>query len=99
MNYQAIFNIAEICAAHNVCEAILSPGSRNAPLTYAFVRNKKIKTYTISDERSAGFIGLGMSAKSKRPVVLVCTSGSAAYNYAPAVAEAYFQHIPLVIIT
>ena len=99
MNYQSIHNIATICNAHGVKDAVLSPGSRNAPLTYAFVRNKNIKTYTISDERSAAFIALGISQKSKKPVVISCTSGSAPYNYAPAVAEAFYQNIPLIIIT
>ena len=99
MNYQPIYNIAKICAAHNVTDAVLSPGSRSAPLTYAFTRNKQIKTYTISDERSAGFIALGMSLRSQQPVVLVCTSGSALYNFAPAVAEAYYQNVPLIVIT
>jgi 2-succinyl-5-enolpyruvyl-6-hydroxy-3-cyclohexene-1-carboxylate synthase len=99
VDYQPIYNIANICAAHNVADAVLSPGSRNAPLTYAFVRHEQIKTYTISDERSAAFIAVGMSLKSAKPVVLACTSGSAAFNYAPAVAEAYFQQVPLIILT
>ncbi len=99
MDYQPIYNIAEICAAHRVVDAILSPGSRNAPLIYSFTRQKQIKTYTISDERSAAFIALGMSIKSGNPVALVCTSGSAAYNYAPAIAEAYFQQVPLIVFT
>lgn len=99
MDYQPIYNIAKICAAHNVSDAILSPGSRNAPLIYSFVRHEQIATYTISDERSAAFIALGMALKSGKPVVLACTSGSAAYNYAPAVAEAYFQQVPLLVLT
>lgn len=99
MDYQPIYNIAKICAAHNVTDAILSPGSRNAPLTYSFVRHSQITTYSISDERSAAFVALGMALKSGRPTVLVCTSGSAAYNYAPAVAEAYFQGLPLIVLT
>ncbi|MEN8249420.1 MAG: 2-succinyl-5-enolpyruvyl-6-hydroxy-3-cyclohexene-1-carboxylic-acid synthase [Bacteroidota bacterium] len=99
MDYQPIYNIAKICAAHNITDAVLSPGSRNAPLTYSFVRNQQIKTYTISDERSAGFIALGMSVKSKKPVALICTSGSAVYNFAPAIAEAYYQNVPLIVIT
>ena len=99
MDYQPIYNIAKICAAHNVSDAVLSPGSRNAPLTYSFVRHQQIETYTISDERSAAFIALGMALKSGKPVVLACTSGSAAYNYAPAVAEAYFQQVPLIVLT
>jgi 2-succinyl-5-enolpyruvyl-6-hydroxy-3-cyclohexene-1-carboxylate synthase len=99
VDYQSIYNIAKICAAHNVSDAVLSPGSRNAPLIYSFTREKQIKAYTISDERSAAFIALGMSIKSGKPVVLACTSGSAAYNYAPAVAEAYFQQVPLLVFT
>ena len=99
MKYQPILNIAEICAAHNVKDAVLSPGSRVAPLTYSFVRNQQIETYTVSDERSAAFMALGMAVKSKRPVVIACTSGSAAYNYAPAVAEAFYQQVPLIVMT
>jgi 2-succinyl-5-enolpyruvyl-6-hydroxy-3-cyclohexene-1-carboxylate synthase len=82
-----------------VRHAILSPGSRCAPLSIAFARHPDIQTRTLSDERSAAFVGLGMARLLKEPVVLVCTSGSAAYNYAPAVAEAYYQQIPLVVIT
>lgn len=99
MILQPIVNIAEICARKKVRNTILSPGSRCAPLTLAFVRHPEIATKIISDERSAAFIALGMSQQDKHPVGLVCTSGSAAYNYAPAVAEAFFQHIPLIIFT
>jgi len=99
VNYTPIYNIAEICHQLGVSDAVLSPGSRNAPLIISFNRYKKIKTYVINDERSAAFIALGMSQKSKMPVVLIATSGSAAYNYAPAIAEAFFQQIPLIILT
>ncbi len=99
MNYQPIYNIAEICHTLGITDAVLSPGSRNAPLIVSFNRHKKIKTYVINDERSAAFIALGMSQKSKLPVVLIATSGSAAYNYAPAIAEAFFQQIPLIVLT
>ncbi len=99
MNYNPIFNIAEICHRLGVVDAVLSPGSRNAPLIVSFNRHTQIKTYVINDERSAAFIALGMAQKSKLPVVIVATSGSAAYNYAPAIAEAYFQNIPLIVIT
>lgn len=78
---------------------MLCPGSRSAPLTLAFARHGKIRCRTISDERSAAFMALGMAQAGKHPVALVCTSGSAAYNFAPAVAEAYFQHIPLIVFT
>ncbi len=99
MMLEPIFNIAEICAQKNVKNVILSPGSRCAALTLAFVRHPGINTRTISDERSAAFIALGMAQQTKQTVSLVCTSGSAAYNYAPAVAEAYFQQIPLLVLT
>lgn len=80
-------------------EVILSPGSRCAPLTLAFARHPHIRTRTISDERSAAFIALGMAMQIGQPVVLVCTSGTAAYNYAPAIAEAFFQQVPLLVLT
>lgn len=78
---------------------VLSPGSRCAHLTLAFVRHPQIKTYTITDERSAAFVALGIAQQTKSPVALVCTSGSASLNYAPAVAEAFYQKIPLVLFT
>lgn len=99
MDYKHILNIAEICHRLGVQHAVLSPGSRNAPLIISFNRHPAIRTYVINDERSAAFTGLGIAQKSKLPVVLVATSGSAAYNYAPAVAEAFFQEIPLIILT
>lgn len=94
-----IINIAEICAQKNVREIILSPGSRCAPLTLAFVRHPKINTRTISDERSAAFIALGIAQQTRRPVGLVSTSGTATLNYSPAIAEAFYQNIPLLIFT
>ena len=99
MILQPISNLVAICAKKGIEHAILSPGSRCAPLTLAFSRHPDIHARTISDERSAGFIGLGMAQQLEKPVVLVCTSGSAALNYYPAVAEAYFQEIPLLILT
>lgn len=99
MHNQPIFDIAELCAKKGIRDAVLCPGSRSAPLTIAFARNPGIKTKTFSDERSAGFIGLGIAQQTKKPVVLVCTSGSAAYNFAPAVAEAFFSQTPLIIFT
>src|SRR5690554_5291647 len=99
MQLQPIADISEICAMKGITKAVLSPGSRCAPLTLSFVRSPRIKTYTISDERAAAFVALGMAQHIKKPVVLICTSGSAAYNYAPAIAEAYFRHTPLLVIT
>lgn len=96
---QPIYDIATLCAEHGLTEAILCPGSRCAPLTIAFARHPAINTRTISDERSAAFIALGIAQQKSQPTVLVCTSGSAAYNFAPAVAEAFYQEVPLLIFT
>lgn len=88
-----------ICAAQGIRQVVLSPGSRCAPLTLAFARHPEMEVRTIADERAAAFIALGMAQQLKEPVVLVCTSGSAALNYYPAVAEAFFQQIPLLVLT
>jgi 2-succinyl-5-enolpyruvyl-6-hydroxy-3-cyclohexene-1-carboxylate synthase len=98
---QAVFNIAEICARHGITDVILSPGSRSAPLTLAFARHRAYRgrLRVVPDERAAAFIGLGIAQATRRPVVLVCTSGTAGLNYAPAVAEAFFQQIPLLVLT
>ena len=96
---QAVYNIAEICARHGITDVVLSPGSRSAPLTLAFVRHPGLTVRVVPDERVAAFIGLGIAQAQQRAVALVCTSGTAGLNYAPAVAEAFFQHIPLVIFT
>jgi 2-succinyl-5-enolpyruvyl-6-hydroxy-3-cyclohexene-1-carboxylate synthase len=99
VNFAILDSIAELCAAKGVSNVIICPGSRSAPLTLAFTRNKRLKCWTFSDERSAAFVGLGMAQQTGQPVVLVCTSGSAAYNFSPAVAEAWFQQIPLIVFT
>ncbi len=99
MILQPIIDVAEICVRKGINHAILSPGSRCAPLTIGFAKHKNISTKTISDERSAGFIALGIAKESKNPVALICTSGTAVLNYGPAIAEAYFNHVPLLIIT
>ena len=98
-HFQPIYNIAELCSQKGLANAILCPGSRCAPLTLAFARHKKIKCRTITDERSAGFIGLGLAQQTQNAVILVSTSGTAAYNLAPAVAEAYFSNTPLIVFT
>jgi 2-succinyl-5-enolpyruvyl-6-hydroxy-3-cyclohexene-1-carboxylate synthase len=99
MRYQPVYDIAEICVRKNVRQVVLCPGSRCAPLTLAFTRHPEITARTLSDERSAGFVALGMAQASASPVVIVCTSGTAVYNLAPAIAEAYFSQTPLFILT
>lgn len=92
-------SILEICKAKGLTEIVISPGSRNAPLTIGFASNSAFKCYSIADERSAGFFALGMAQQTGKPVAIVCTSGSALLNYYPAVAEAFYSQIPLVIIS
>jgi 2-succinyl-5-enolpyruvyl-6-hydroxy-3-cyclohexene-1-carboxylate synthase len=96
---QPILDLVAICAAQGIRQVVLSPGSRCAPLTLAFARHPEMEVRTIADERSAAFIALGMAQQLQEPVVLVCTSGSAALNYFPAIAEAFFQQIPLLVLT
>ena len=78
---------------------IVSPGSRNAPLSIAFNRHKDIKCKVLVDERSAGFYALGVAQELNQPVGIVCTSGTALLNLAPAIAEAYYKEIPLIVIS
>lgn len=92
-------NIVSICAQKDMDEAVISPGSRNAPLTVFFARHPDISTRIVNDERCAAYIALGMAQQSKKPVALVCTSGTAALNFGPGVAEAYYQEIPLLVLT
>lgn len=91
--------LLEVMIAHGVRHLVASPGSRNAPLLIGASVRDKLKTTVVNDERTAGFIALGMAMASKRPVALACTSGTALYNYAPAIAEAYYQKIPLIVIS
>lgn len=78
---------------------VCSPGSRNSSLVIAFDEHPAFRCYVIHDERSAAFIGMGMAQETGKPVGVVCTSGSAMLNYYPAVAEAYYQRVPLVVIS
>lgn len=91
--------LAGLLVRHGVKTAILSPGSRNAPIVVSLARNKEIETRVVVDERSAAFIALGIAEITGQPVAVVCTSGTALLNYAPAVAEAYYKHLPLIVIS
>jgi len=95
----AIMNIAEICAQLGVAEAVISPGSRSAPLVLAFARHPRIRTRVAIDERAGAFVALGIAQESGRPVALVCTSGTAPLNYGPGIAEAYYQQVPLLVFS
>lgn len=91
--------LAEHCYQAGVEEIVISPGSRNAPLIIAFQAHPKIQCYLIHDERTAAFFALGLAQAKNKPVALTCTSGSALLNYAPAVAEAYYRQIPLLVLS
>lgn len=99
MIHPAVFNTSKVFSKKGIRHVVLSPGSRNAPLILSFTRNPDFKVYNIIDERSAGFIALGMAQKLNQPVVLCCTSGTAVLNYAPAIAEAFYQQIPLIVLS
>ena len=96
---QSVIDIAEICARHGISNAIISPGLRSAPLTLAFARHPGLICRVLVDERSAAFVALGISQQKCQPTVLISTSGTAALNYTPALAEAFYQQIPLLIFT
>ena len=92
-------SLIQICHKKGINHIVISPGSRNAPLTIGFVENTVFDCFSIVDERCAAFFALGMAQQLKCPVVLTCTSGSALINYYPAIAEAFYSDIPLVIIS
>lgn len=92
-------NLAALLSAHGVRRAVVSPGSRNAPLIVALNRQRDIALTEVVDERSAAFVALGMAARSGVPVAICCTSGSALLNYAPALAEAFYRHVPLIVVS
>lgn len=89
----------QLCLAKGINHVVISPGSRNAPLTIGFTGHSEFKNYSIVDERCAAFFALGLAQQLRKPVVLVCTSGSALLNYFPAVAEAFYSDIPLIILS
>lgn len=92
-------SIIQICLTKGIHHIVISPGSRNAPLTIGFVNNPDFHCYSIADERCAAFFALGIAQQIKKPVAVVCTSGSALLNYYPAFAEAFYSEIPLVVIS
>lgn len=98
-NKHQVQDLIQLFKVHGLEHVVISPGSRNAPLSISLEDDDFFSTYSIIDERSAAFFALGIAQQIQKPVAIVCTSGSAAYNYAPAVAEAFYQRIPLFVIT
>ena len=91
--------LTALLVQHGVRHAVVCPGSRNSPLAHNLNECPDITCYPVTDERSAGFYALGMSQALGKPVAVCVTSGTALLNLAPAVAEAYYQHVPLVVIS
>ncbi len=91
--------LVETLVRRGVTHAVVSPGSRSTPLTMALVRHPGVEAVPVLDERSAAFFALGLAKQTRRPVLLVCTSGTAGANYFPAVVEAHESAVPLIVIT
>ena len=98
-NKPHIRNLLEICAQKGIEQVIISPGSRNAPLVISFGEHPAFNCLSIPDERVAGFFALGIAQQTRKPVIITCTSGTASLNFAPAIAEAFYQKIPLLVLT
>lgn len=96
---QGVRNIPEICLKHGLETAVICPGSRNAPLILSFTKHPSINCISLTDERAAAYFALGIAQYNRLPVAVVCTSGTAVLNIAPAVSEAYYQNLPLVVFT
>jgi len=91
--------LASLLLQKGITDVVISPGSRNAPLINQFFGLPEFNCLNVVDERSAGYYALGIAQARRKPVVVVCTSGTAAINYGPAIAEAFYQKIPLVVLT
>lgn len=91
--------LAHLLKEYGIFDIVISPGSRNAPLAIHFSETDEFNCYSIVDERSAAFVGMGMAKSIKKPVALTCTSGSASANYYPGITEAFYQNTPLLILT
>ncbi|MBE7629690.1 2-succinyl-5-enolpyruvyl-6-hydroxy-3-cyclohexene-1-carboxylic-acid synthase [Tenacibaculum piscium] len=91
--------VISACHQFNIDTVIISPGSRNAPLTIGFSNHPNIETLSVVDERCAAFFALGIAQQKRKPVAMICSSGSALLNYYPAIAEAFYSNIPLVVIS
>ena len=99
LNYLWGLSLIHAYASSGVQHAVLSPGSRSTPLTLACERHSEITTWVQVDERSAAFFALGLAINSGQPVILVCTSGSAVANWLPAVVEANYSQVPLILLS
>lgn len=91
--------VVQLCKEKKIKHIVISPGSRNAPLTIGFTNDPYFSCYSIVDERCAAFFALGIAQRLQEPTAVVCTSGSALLNYYPAISEAFYSDIPLVVMS
>ncbi len=96
---KSILILASLLKKHGIKDIVLSPGSRNAPIIHTLTSIKDFYCHRVLDERGAGFFALGLALKSGKPTVVCCTSGSALLNLHPSIAEAFYQKIPLIVIS
>lgn len=94
-----VYKMVASLMQNGVEDVVISPGSRSTPLAYAFASTKNMSIYRQVDERSAAYFALGIAKAKAKPVVLLCTSGTAAANYYPAIVEAKYARVPLIVIT
>lgn len=94
-----VFTFVSELYAYGIREIVISPGSRSTPMAIAIEAHPKMKSWIHPDERSAAFFAMGLMKGSERPVAILCTSGSAAANYTPAISESSLSHLPLVVLT
>lgn len=92
-------NFIDELANQGLRDVIISPGSRSTPLAVLFAEHEKVNDWIVVDERSAAYFALGIAQAKKRPVALVCTSGTATANYLPAIVEAFYARVPLIVLT
>jgi len=94
-----VANFVDELSRNGVTDVVISPGSRSTPLALTFAEHPSIKEWVIIDERSAAFFAMGMAKQTKRSVAIVCTSGTAAANYYPAIVESHYSRVPLIVLT
>ena len=96
---KSVLQLVALLRAHGVRRVVLCPGDRNAPLVQAFATCGSFECFPVTDERSAGFFAIGLALHVQAPVVVCCTSGSALLNLHPAVCEAFYRRVPLVVVS
>src|SRR5690625_3207580 len=92
-------NFIDELVRNGLTDVVISPGSRSTPLAMMVKERDELKDWIVIDERSAAFFALGIAKQKKRPVALICTSGTAAVNYHPAIVEAFYSREPLIVLT